>query len=111
MITGGLGSVGAALPCRRTFPAEAFQTRFSNLTDIVRIWDFYSPDYNCPLLKERVGEPWSAEAAYMGAEWLVLHQTLSCTLNNSLPWAEVRKTLAAEGTYPRRTRKGVSIPL
>ena len=28
------------------------------MTDIVRVWDFYSPDYNCPLLKERVGESW-----------------------------------------------------
>lgn len=38
-------------------PASALQSKSSNLTDIVRVWDMYSPDYNCPLLKERVGEP------------------------------------------------------
>ena len=44
------------LPCRKSFPPARFKTKFSNITDIVRVWDFYSPDYNCPLLKERVGE-------------------------------------------------------
>ena len=45
------------LPCRKSFPPARFKTKFSNITDIVRVWDFFSPDYNCPLLKERVGEP------------------------------------------------------
>ena len=40
---------------RKTFPKSAFKSKHSNLTDIVRVWDFYAPDYNCPLLKERVG--------------------------------------------------------
>jgi len=44
------------LPCRKSFPPATFKTKFSNITDIVRVWDFYSPDYNCPLLKERVGK-------------------------------------------------------
>lgn len=52
-----LSSEHYLLHCRKTLPAEAFQSKFSNMTDIVRVWDFYSPDYNCPLLKERVGEP------------------------------------------------------
>ena len=45
------------LPCRKSFPPARFKTKFSNITDIVRVWDFFSPDYNCPLLKERVGGP------------------------------------------------------
>ena len=52
-----LSSAQFPLRCRKTLPAEAFQSKFSNMTDIVRVWDFYSPDYNCPLLKERVGKP------------------------------------------------------
>lgn len=66
--------MAAALPCRKTLPATALQSKFSNMTDIVRVWDFYSPDYNCPLLKERVGEPLSAEAAHMGVDSYLPYQ-------------------------------------
>jgi hypothetical protein len=40
---------------RSTFPPEVLSNSNSNLSNIVRAWDFYAPDYNCPLLKERVG--------------------------------------------------------
>ena len=40
---------------RDALPASAFSTPNTDLGGFRRIWDFYTPDYNCPLLKERVG--------------------------------------------------------
>ena len=40
---------------RAKLPDAAYSTPNSDLGDFRRIWDFYTPDYNCPLLKERVG--------------------------------------------------------
>ena len=43
---------------RKQLPAEAFTGSLTDLhhhRNYTRIWDFYTPDYNCPLLKERVG--------------------------------------------------------
>ncbi len=40
---------------RQSLPATAFTTNESNLGMFLRVWDFYTPDYNCPVLKERVG--------------------------------------------------------
>ena len=34
---------------------KGFQRSATNLGGDTRIWDYYTPDYNCPLLKERVG--------------------------------------------------------
>ena len=41
---------------RQSLPAEVFQRQSSNLTEGISMWDLYPPDYNCPLLKERVGQ-------------------------------------------------------
>ncbi len=40
---------------RDALPESAFTTPNTDLGGFRRIWDFYTPDYNCPLLKERVG--------------------------------------------------------
>lgn len=40
---------------RAGLPDSVYSTPNSDLGDFRRIWDFYTPDYNCPLLKERVG--------------------------------------------------------
>lgn len=41
---------------RLSLPAEVFQRQYSNLSEGISVWDLYPPDYNCPLLKERVGQ-------------------------------------------------------
>ena len=41
---------------RQSLPPEVFQSQYSNLTEGISVWDLYPPDYNCPLLKERVGQ-------------------------------------------------------
>lgn len=40
---------------REKLPASAFTIAVTDLGDLRRIWDFYTPDYNCPLMKERIG--------------------------------------------------------
>ena len=49
--------VTCSLPaCRQSLPTEVFQRQYSNVTEGIGGWDLYPPDYNCPLLKERVGQ-------------------------------------------------------
>ena len=40
---------------RQQLPDWALTGTATNLGGETRIWDYYTPDYNCPLLKQRVG--------------------------------------------------------
>lgn len=40
---------------RETLPAAVLTSSVTDLGGLRRIWDFYTPDYNCPFLKERIG--------------------------------------------------------
>lgn len=40
---------------RETLPATALTSTVTDLGQLRRIWDYYTPDYNCPFLKERIG--------------------------------------------------------
>ena len=46
----------SSVASRQSLPAEVFHRQYSNLTEGISMWDFYPPDYNCPLLKEHVGQ-------------------------------------------------------
>ncbi|CAK0783873.1 hypothetical protein CVIRNUC_007073 [Coccomyxa viridis] len=55
---------------RLSLPAEVFQRQYSNLSEGISVWDLYPPDYNCPLLKERVGP------VGRGGKWICGMRTL-----------------------------------
>ncbi len=61
---------------RKALPGTVLTSAVTDLGDLRRIWDFYTPDYNCPFLKERVGRLGDGGKWVCGLRYLL--QTRPC---------------------------------